>query len=268
MFTWRRFTLCVVLVTMLLAIALVGSCQPAGDEGRPATHPTTEADVALDELSQDVDLLFTLNRLDLTTAQVTPLLDLIGKVQAEKNKLEPQRQAALAALIPLLREKRALLLQDKEVSDDLDNKIQAAQAKVEDAAGALDEANAKYIPDLKKVLTAAQVSIITGADEANSQAEELLDWIRELPAADYTDEARSNAEQLQDPDQNLPAAAILKIFDEARKLSEADYAKKKSALTAKLAPLYMPMPEAADESILQFFSSPRLGVILKEKAGQ
>ena len=268
MFTWRRITLCLTLVTLLLALCLVGSCQPAGD-GPVATAPRldTEADRALDELSQDIDLLFTVNRLDLQPAQVKPLLDLIAQVEQEKAKLEPQRQAALAQLIPLLREKRALLVQDKDVPEDLDAKVQAAQTKVEEAGQGIANANAKYVPDLKKVLTTAQVSIITGADEARSQADELLQWIRELPAAEYTDEAKANAEQLQAAEVNLPAAAIMKVFDEARKMSAADYAKNKDGLITKLAPLYMPMDEAADDALLQFFSAPRLGVILKERAG-
>lgn len=269
MFTWRRITLCLSLVGLLLTICLVGSCQPGGDDTPAATtaRVDTEADRALDELSQDIDLLYTVNRLDLQPAQVKPLLALIAQVEQEKAKLEPQRQAALAQLIPLLREKRALLVQDKDVPEDLEAKVQDAQTKVEEAGQGISTANAKYVPDLKKLLTAAQVSIITGADEARSQADELLQWIRELPAAEYTDEAKANAEQLQAQEINLLAPAIMKVFDDARKLSAADYAKNKDGLIAKLAPLYMPMDEAADDALLQFFSAPRLGVVLKERAG-
>lgn len=269
MSNWRPLLLCFVVLGLSLVICTVGSCQPGGDgTAKPAARPATEADIALDELSQDIDLLNTVNRLDLQPAQIQPLLALVGKVQEEKAKLEPQRQAAMAELIPLLREKRSLLVQDKELPGDLEKKIQAAQAKVDDSEQAMNAANVKYVPDMKKVLTDAQVSIITGADEARSQADELLTWIRDLPAADYADEAKSNAAELSDPEVHLRAADIMKIFDEARKLSAADYSKNRAALVDKLSPLYMPMPEAADDAIVQFFSSSRLGVILQEKAGK
>lgn len=269
MSNWRPLLLCLTVVGLSLTISTVGSCQPAGDGAAKtdALH-ATEADMALNELSQDIDLLSTVNRLDLQPAQLQPLLALVAKVQDEKAKLEPQRQAAMAELIPLLREKRTLLVQDKQTSPELDKKIQAAQSKLDDVEQSMSAANTKYVPDMKKVLTAAQTAIITGADEARSQAEELLQWIRDLPAADYADEAKANAEELAEPEVKLPAAEIMKVFDQARKLSAADYGKNRAGLVDKLAPLYMPMPEAVDDAIVQFFASSRLGAILQEKAGQ
>lgn len=265
----RPVLLCLMVLGLSLTVCAGGFAQPAGDgTTKPAARPATEADVALDELSQDIDLLNTINRLDLQPAQIQPLLALTGKVHDEKAKLEPQRQAALAELIPLLREKRTLLLADKEVSADLDGKIQTAQTKVDDAEQAMNTANVKYVPDMKKVLTEAQVSIITGADEARSQAEELLQWIRDLPEADYADEAKSNAAELSEPELNLRSADIMKIFDEARKISAAEYNKNRQGLVNKLAPLYMPMPEAADDAMVQFFASPRLAIILQDKTGK
>lgn len=255
----RQMLLCAVIAVLLLSLSLVASCQPA------TGIALSEADQAANELSEDIDLLYTVNRLDLQPAQVQPLLALVVQVQQEKAKLEPQRQAALAELIPLLREKRSLLLTDKDVPADLDAKVQDARAKLDQVDQDLSAASAKFIPDLRTVLTSDQMSIITGADEARSQADELLQWIRELPAAEYTDEARANAEELADPDLKLPATAIMRVFDQARKMPPADYAKNKNALIDKLAPLYMPMPEAADEALLQFFSSCRLGVILQER---
>lgn len=266
----RTHLLVVVLVFgLLFGSCLAGSCQLAKDDAKPAvSHSTTEADIVLDQLFQDMDLLYTLNRLDLKPAQVQPLLDLATKVQEDRGKAEPARQTAVMALVPLLREKRALLLQDKEVPEALEKQIQDAQARVDVANETIDQAPAKYVADIKKVLTPAQVAIVTGADEAKAQAEELLEWIRGLSNGDYAEEARSNAEELADPELGLKADAIMKIFDEARKLSTANYAKNKDALVAKLSPLYMPMPEAADDAMIQFFASPRLPVILQERAAK
>ncbi|MGE5532462.1 MAG: hypothetical protein ACM3VW_10135 [Bacteroidota bacterium] len=263
----RQLLLCAVVVALLLSTCLVAFCQPAAGSAATGAPTMSEADQAAAELSEDIDLLYTLNRLDLKPAQVQPLLALVEQVQQEKMKLEPQRQAALAQLVLVLRDKRALLIADKDVPADLDRKVQEARAKADGVEEEISSANAKFIPELRKVLTPDQMSIITGGDEARSQAEELLQWIRELPAADYTDEAKANAEELAEPDLNLPASAIMKIFDQAKKAaSAADYAKIKSSLIDKLVPLYMPMPEAADDALLQFFSSRRLPVILKERA--
>lgn len=268
MFSWRLPFLGLVAACLLWVTCLVGSCQPATEAPRAASSGTTEADQVLGELSDDIDLLYTVNRLDLQPAQLTPLLGLVEQVRAEKTKLEPQRQAAIAALVPLLREKRALLLQDKEPSEELDGKITAAQTKLDEVEESLSQASGKYVPDLKKLLSKPQIQIITGADEARSQVEELLQWLRELPAADYPDEAKSNAEALAEPELNLNAAAILKIFDEARKYSAADFTKHEESLVDRLVPLYMPAEEAADDTLVQFFSSPRLGVILQERGGK
>jgi hypothetical protein len=258
----RQMLLFAVVVVLLLSSCVVSSCQPAA-----GAATMSEADQAAAELSEDIDLLGTINRLDLRPEQIQPLLALVEQVQQEKLKLEPQRQAAVAQLVLVLREKRALLLADKDVSPDLNRKVQDARDKADGVEEEISAANAKLVPELRKVLTADQISIITGADEARSQADELLQWVRELPAADYTDEAKANAEELAEPDLKLPASAIMKIFDQARKAaSAADYAKIKASLIDKLVPLYMPMPEAADDALLQFFSSRRLPVILKERA--
>jgi len=255
--TLVAISLALVLATALLATA--ARCQQA-----PAA-PQTEADAILEGLNQDIQLLYTLNRLDLQAAQLTQLLAIMDKMSGEATKLEDQRQAALAKLIPLVREKRSLLLQDNTPGDDLEGKIRDAQDKLDDLSSGIAEARGKYAEDLKKVLSAPQVAIVTGADEANSQAEELLDWIRELPDAEYADEAKSNANELADPDAGLAADAILKLFNEARKMSAADYAKNKGAVVAKLAKLYMPLPEAANDALITWFANPRLRDVMKER---
>lgn len=263
MLNWRVSMAVAVVAAVSLTVCFVASCQPVGN---PLT-PATEADVALDQMIQDIDLLYIVNRLDLQQAQLAPLLEVTSRLQAERDKLAPRRQAAIGELLPALREKRALLLQDKEVTPEIEGRIRAAQGRMDDLENELRDAAAKHVPELKKVLTPEQVSIITGEDEAQAQAEELLQWIRELPAADFAEEAKANAEELADPELNLTADVIMKIFNDARKLSEQDYNKQKATFVKRLAPLYMPMEDAADESLLEFLGSPRLGAIIKEKMG-
>ena len=80
--------------------------------------------------------------------------------------------------------------------------------------------------------------------------------------------AKANADQLADPEVKLTAADIMKVFDEARKLSAADYAAKKPQYVARLAPLYSPTAEAADQALADFLASARLMLMrLEKKAG-
>ncbi|MEN6304487.1 MAG: hypothetical protein ABFD96_17265 [Armatimonadia bacterium] len=269
MFTWRVASVFATAIVLSLLVCLVGSCQPVDTvPGAVAVQARqTEAEAAFDGLVQDIDLLYTVNRLDLQKNQHQPLSDLVARVQAEKDKLQPARQAALAELIPALREKRALLVQDKPVPADLEERIRASQAKLDEGDEAVTQTSAKFVPDLKKLLSPEQVAIITGADEAHAQAEELLQWVREMDAGTFAEEGKANAAELADPELKLPADAIMKIFNDARKLSEADYDKQRETFITKLSPLYMPMQEAADSALLEFFAAPRLGAILKEKLG-
>lgn len=262
----RPITLCGSFVLLLLSLTMMGACQPAATPG--GNQPTTEAEQAANDLAQDISLLYTLNRLDLQPAQLDPLNAVAKQAQDAHAKALPARQAALAQLVPLLREKRALLLKDEDVPEDLDKQLRAAQSKVDVADEAIAGSAVSVVPELRKVLTADQVAIITGADEARSQAEDLLDWIRQLPPGTYAEEGKSNADQLADPTVKLTSADIMKIFDDARKLAAADYATKKGALVDKLAPLYSPTDEAANQALAEFVAATRLSVLLQERGAK
>lgn len=238
-----------------LAAGQLGTCPGAGP-----------AEMMCGELQQDIEVLDIVNRLDLKATQFPGLLKLHADLQKELEKIGPKREALYSQLVPLLREKRTQLMQDKAPGADLEKRIANLLAQIEAMGDDLQRATLSYAGEARKSLTTAQVQILTGADEAFAQAEELLNWIRDLPATSYREEARSNAEELADPALNLSVDAIMKIFESARKMNAAEYAKNKAGLIGKLAPLYMPLPEAADETIVQFLSSPRVGVILLEKA--
>lgn len=254
---WLTFVACLGLgsVWCSLATGQAGTC--------PGASP---AEMMCGDLQQDIEVLDVVNRLDLKATQFPSLLQLHAGLQQELEKISPKREALYSQLVPLLREKRTQLLQDKAPGVDLEKRITTLLAQIEAMGDDLQRATLSYAVEGRKSLTAAQVQILTGADEAFAQAEELLSWIRDLPATSYREEARSNAEELADPALNLSVDAVMRIFEAARKMSAAEYAKNKSGLIGKLAPLYMPLPEAADETIVQFLSSPRVGVLLREKA--
>jgi len=259
----RRVVLCLILVAGSLSLCLIGACQPP-----PPSPAALEAQQAVEDLAQDIELLGTLNRLDLQAAQLSPLYGVAVQAQQAKAKLQPQRLSALAQLAPLLREKRTLLLQDKDVPEQLDTQIRQTYAKIEALDDQVSQAQAALAPLARQVLTADQIAIVTGADEARGQAEELLQWIRDLPEGDFAEEAAANAKELADPEAKLTAEDIMKVFTEVRKLSAKDFQAKKPQYVTKLAPLYSPTAEAVDGAIAQFVSSPRLSVLLQERGAK
>lgn len=263
MSAYRRLPALLLPSALALLVCLVGSCQQSGLEGA-----ASEADASVDGLNQDIQILYTLNRLDLKPEQYTALLAVIDRMAAEVAPAQAEREAALKDLVPLLSQKRAALIEDKEPGEALDDQIREVQGRADDAYGLEIETRSKYAPEFRKALSPEQAAIITGADEAATQAAELLSWIRELPDAEYAEEAEANAQELADPEANLTAGDILAIFTEARKLGAEEYEQKLPEFTAKLARIYMPMPEAADESLADWFGSPRLATLLRERAAK
>ncbi|NPV45466.1 MAG: hypothetical protein HPY69_00805 [Armatimonadetes bacterium] len=260
---YRRLPALLLPSALALLVCLVGSCQQPGLEGT-----TSDAEAKVDVLSQDIQILYTLNRLDLKPEQYTTLLGIIDRMAAEVAPAQAQREAALKELAPLLSQKRAALLEDKEPGEELEDQIREVQGRADDAYGLEVETRSKYAAEFRKALSPEQTAIITGADEAATQAAELLNWIRELPEAEYAEEAEANAQELADPEVGLNAEAILRIFSEARKLSAEEYAQKLPGFTTELAKIYMPMPDAADESLADWFGAPRLAVLLRERASK
>lgn len=259
----RRMMLGAAAVLALLSLCLVGACQPAAT-------PTAAAEVekSANDLADDIALLDRINRLDLQAAQLGPLTQLAERAEQAVAAKQPENLAALARLIPLLRQKRDLLLEDKEIPADLENRLRQTRQAVEAAGQDIAEAGQALVPDLRKVLSSDQISILTGSDEARSQAEELLEWVRELSAGTFAEEAAATADELADPEVNLTAKDIMAVFTAVRKLSEADYATKRAPHVARIAVLYSPTPEAADDSLAQFLTMPRLALLLREKAAR
>lgn len=249
-------------VVLALTTCLVASCQPV----RSSNPATLEARQALQDLNQQIELLDMLNRLDLTAKQIQSVQAIVAKIQADLTKIDGQRQAAIAELIPLLRDKKTALLQDKDASADIEKKIRDTQAKLDELDDQQQSALTKYGTEFRASLSAAQIDILTGADQAKTQAEELLTWIRGLSDADFAEEGKSNAAELAEPGLELGTGAIMKVFTDIRKMSEAEWTKNKAAVIGKMAPLFMPLKEAADDAVVGFFAAPQMPGLLQERA--
>ena len=250
----------IIILAALLVPCLVGSCQPAaGPMGE-----TDETCVALSQVTGDIEALQVLVRLDLTPQQLEALQTVVASMKQEREKFIPQRQSLRLELLGLLKEKRALFVRDQMVPGALEQKIAEKESAIEQIDRQLMLNYEPFIARLREILQTPQIEIITGVDEAKILADELLSWIRELPDADYQDEARANAMELSDDEIGLDVTTLMAVFVEARAMSPENYARQREALAAKIAPLFMPVPEAEDEGLLQFFAMPRMGVLLQE----
>lgn len=235
----------------------------------PAPTPLTTGDenLAVDDLRADIELLQTVNRLELTAEQIDNLLQIIGRLEGI-NRTYDRRQTVdhRDTLEALLAHKREILIKDQPVNEELQAKLEHRQQMVQDLERERAEALQEVIPDLRAVLTDAQMQIVAGVDQAKVQAEEMLAWLRELPEVDYGEEAPANAEALASADVGVDTNVLLDVFHTARDMSAEEYRQAKHELVARIAPIYGATPAAADRLILRLFTNPRTKVILQEKA--
>jgi hypothetical protein len=216
-------------------------------------------------LAADLELLERLNRLQLKAAQLAELLRLAQEREALGREVLGKRQEVLNALAQVLRQKRQLLLADQVVPKELEERIARLNAELQALAEAEKQRAEGLVGKLRKILSAAQLAILTGRQEARQSAMEMLEWLRQLKAADYEEEAQGAAEELAAPEQGLSAAALKEIFDRARKLTAEEFQRQADGLVEKLLPAYALSPAAEDQLLLDFLSSPRLRPLLQDK---
>jgi hypothetical protein len=160
------------------------------------------------------------------------------------------------------------VLLDKPVPTEVQTAVRAAEKKRTDSETRTRTVLGQQAAALiKPLLSAPQVAIATGADEAKLQALDLLDWLRDLGANEYEEEAGATAAGLADPPVGLNADLLLQIFSTARKLPAPDYQESRDELAQRLAPLYGLAPEQANERLAAIFAHPRAGLLLGEKLG-
>ncbi|HEY3398979.1 MAG TPA: hypothetical protein VGM19_15125 [Armatimonadota bacterium] len=258
---------------LILAAALTGgACQrssaqapdEATDNSCPAVSVGPESAQLLG-LQDDLRLLTILDRMQLTADQINQMLPLVDQLAQQRAESDQQIEKLQGDLIRALTDKRQLLVEDKPVSEEIERQIVTLQSAVgkarEQGAARLTE-SAK---PLRKLLTAPQLDIVTGRNEARLQARELLDWLRGLSDSDFTEEAAANAEGLADADKGLDKDVLTKLFATARKMTAAQYDKGRDELAARLAPLYGPSPDQEDAQIAGAFAHPHTAALLREK---
>jgi pyruvate-formate lyase len=235
--------------------------------GEPAEveAPAASTEAEVQALSADVDLLEQLNRLQLSAQQIESLAALSSARQTVAGSFAPKRENVLNALASALRQKRQLLLRDEPVPDELEEKIARLNTELVALKQAEVEQCSRLVTELRKLLSEAQIALLTGQREAYEGALNLLQWLRGLGDKEYEEEVQAAAEELALPEQGLTVEEIRKICDRARALDEQAFDDQGGALAEKLLPAYAPSEAAQTQMIMDLLSNPRLNALLRDK---
>lgn len=256
-------TVAVVVSAMLLALVmLVGSCRAQTPE--PLQPPQQQDNVvALATMQQDLSIVALINRLSLSPQQAKELLSIASRVREAMHALQAPRQQATAHLLALLERQLDLMLRDEQPPAALTEQIAQAELELQRIDEQAQHALLPFAAEARKVLSQAQVMIISGQDEARQAAEEMLMWIRELSAEDFAGEGRSNAEALAIAEIGLDADTVFNVFRTARSLSPEQYAAQVDELAEKLGPLYRPEIGGEDLAIGRMLANERFIPVLE-----
>jgi hypothetical protein len=215
-------------------------------------------------LSDDIDLLGKLNRLQLSKAQIQGLADIAQKREAIRAASAPKRIEVQTALGQALRQKRQLMLKDQPVPDALEDKIARLNTEVQVLSRSENDQAAKLMEYLRKLLTAPQWAMLTGRSEAEASAVQMLEWLRQLPAAQYEDEADGAAEELESPGAGLTMEKIRAIFNKMREMKGPVFEQQKKKLAEELLPAYAMSAKAEQDTVLELVSNERIVPLLQD----
>ncbi len=249
-----------------LVAALVGISCRAEHRPAPPQRPVPPPATTVADLVTEIRLIGTINRLDLTGQQIDQLIPTVIRLVNLASAYEQRKQAVREQMRSLLVEKRGVLVEGGTPSGQLERNLAQLEAKLSSISEELASAQGGELAQIQSILTEAQMGILTGADEAHRQVEELLAWLREMPASDYEDEATAYAEALASPERGLDAQTLRKHFDMARDLAAEEYQSSQAQLIQRIAPLYGATPEAGQRALVGFFGSPGMVKILQDKA--
>jgi regulator of replication initiation timing len=230
-----------------------------------ATAPKTPAEEIV-LVSQDIEALQFVNSLQLQSAQIGPLREVLDALVADQQKLDAERDKLRSALLPLLQQKRDAL-RAQQATVDLDTKIRDVQGKLTNLASADPDVVKKQAGKLRGVLTREQVAMATGELDARIQATQMLDAYRTFPSDEFQSQIKPFAEELVSRGSTMTADQVAALFTDARSLSEDEYKENKEKLVNQLLPLFAPAPEAADQLLVDAFSHPRMIEALPSPAG-
>jgi hypothetical protein len=266
-------TVAAMIVLGLAGMLIVGNaaCQPGppAEQGTAATCPApllAPPSAKTQQLAEDIRLLQLVNRMQFTPAQIQSILPLVDALAVKRAQFDQEAAAVDQRLESALGDERALLMADKPITAEVQKQVNTLQSERVATQQRAQTEIAQGAAALRKVFTAPQLAIVTGSYEAQLQARELLEWLRTLADNDFSEEAQANAEGLAVPEKGLDTQLLLNLFNTARKLSAADFARQEDELAQSLAPAYGLSEAEANGRIAGAFGSARMPALLREKA--
>ncbi len=254
-------------VVAACAVIVVGAltCLTAGCADAQVTPELREVAGELDALAAEVQLIADMNTLQLERAQIEALIPAVEALRATAAGFEQQRVVVLGELRPLLERKRDLLLADARPPDDLTDQISAIEDRLMELDKAMDDGLIAHARAFREILTDAQVSLVTGEEEARRQVVDLIEWVREMDDETFAREAAPYAEELADPEVGLGEAEILDLLTLARAMDAEQYARSGPEIRGRLIELFRPSHETADRVIVSVFLHEAMPAVLQGK---
>ncbi|MDI6783466.1 MAG: hypothetical protein QME64_05140, partial [bacterium] len=220
-----------------------------------------EADRVI-ELREEIQTLNLLTNLYLTPSQMQQLIPKIQHAEAEREQLQRYLTTNETRTIVAMERLRGELIAGKEISPDTEKKIGSVQAPAKEELyrhkeridAIAREARNILNPNQRVVLIEYIPCLIPAKDIRNpalvgqaandARLEQTLERIRKIPAPQYTEFREKIADRilehkklyLKKAELEQEKVQLMKVFDEARALSDLDYQVKKSELVARMKP--------------------------------
>ncbi len=252
-----------ILCLLVVTTAILTSCRPQYSSDRRLGDAGASQ---VDNLRADVQLLHQLNDLDLSLAQIRDLIPVVNQLCSLKIECEQRKKAIVTQMVPLLVNKREMLIDGQTPPAGVDQQLGRLETKVENIEAELAGEQEAYVSKIREILTPEQIDRFADGNTARAQAGGLLTWLREMPGSSYAEESPVQAEMLAVPGLGLDAEVLQEVFDTARNLSASEYTSAQEQLAERIAPLYGAGDEAEARAIVEIFGNRRMPVILREKA--
>ena len=248
------------------------------------------------ELHKEIQLLNLINGLELDQAQMEVIIqkaETAKKIREEFSTKVKENSQESAQAIQILRELRNDLMQDKNISQNLRRRVHEIEAEVHRLREQYDERITKLALEIKGILHEHQLYALeqyvpclippekgsrAGQAENLEGAERQLMRIRNLPYPVFERRKEGIAQATIDRikrhlpkgyimDEDAERERILSIFEEARNLSDVDFALRKTELVQRLKSKYeLPKPPIdMSVKIERFLLAPEIIPLLKEK---
>ncbi|HLG42662.1 MAG TPA: hypothetical protein VI643_04795 [Planctomycetota bacterium] len=205
----------------------------------------------LEEQREEVRILALFQAAKLTQEQAASLLDLVSKAAESLKELAAQYQDQLTEALEVLKEAKAALAKGEDLPEDLRRRVEELQRNAGKTQQTVAQQLAPLMEELRKILTAEQIVMITAAPRADvwgpfrKQLEDGIGQIRQLSDNDFDLSVPDLLEQqlekiserfggMNNDEFEKEHTRILDILREARKLDDDEFRDKNTSLVNRI----------------------------------